>query len=119
MACALVAAVLFGSRLPTYDAVSDRIQEVAQAQVPAIGEGTVPGEEQFSVIRRAARRVGWMWDEVEGRAEVVSQWGERVRENFEKGDYPALLEELRIVLDPIGLYPQKEAGGGDETSDEG
>jgi hypothetical protein len=119
MACALVAAVLFGSKLPTYNSVSGRIQEVAQAQVPAIGDATAPGEERFGVVKRAGRRIGWVWEEVEGRAQLVSQWGERVREDFEEGDYPALLEELRIVLDPVGLYPEKEPAGSDETSDEG
>ena len=119
MACALLAAVLFGSRLPTYSAVSGRIQEVAQAQVPAIGETTVAGEERFGVVKRTGRRIGWFWEQVEGRAQLVSHWGDRVREDFEQGDYPALLEELRIVLDPVGLYPEKEPAGSDETSDEG
>ena len=117
MACALVGAVLFGSRVPTYDSVSDRIQEVAQVQVPGIGD-TAAGENRFGTLKRATQRVGWMWGQVEGRAEQMSEWGGRARTHFEEGNYPALLEDLRFVLDPIGLYPETEASDGD-TSDEG
>ncbi|MEZ4648450.1 MAG: zf-HC2 domain-containing protein [Candidatus Eisenbacteria bacterium] len=117
MACALVGAILFGSRVPTYDSVSDRIQEVAQVQMPVISETGV-SENRFGPWRRVASRVEWMWEQVEGRAEQVSDWGGRTRTHFQDGNYPALLEDLRFVLDPIGLYPEKEASDGD-TSDEG
>lgn len=115
VACALVAAVLFGSRLPTYDAVSGRLQQVAQAQVPVIGEeGPV---EQLGFFTRTLQGVGEAWREVEGRAELISAWGGRVRADFERGDYPALLQEIRTVLEPIGLYPQQTPDN-DETDEE-
>lgn len=119
MACALIGAVIFGGRLPTYHAVSTRIQEVAQAQVPGLAEGQAARDDQrFGVARKAAAEIAAAWAEFEGRAEAVSAWMKRVGDDVREGDHTGLLEELRTVLEPIGLYPGEAEDPSVETNSE-
>jgi len=114
VACALVVAVVFGSVLPSFDSVSDSVsdsvREVAQsAQVPTMRWGTLASSgERPSLLRRWSTGAANAWSGIETKATTVSEWSARTSEDIRTRDYPGLLEDIRVVLEPLGLYPDSD-----------
>jgi hypothetical protein len=113
-ACALVVAVVFGSALPSFesvsDSVSDSVREVAQsAQVPTVRWGALESSnERPSLLRRWSSGATNAWSGIETKATTVSDWSTRTSEDIRTRDYPGLLEDIRVVLEPLGLYPDSD-----------
>jgi hypothetical protein len=117
MACALAAVLLFGKHLPTFDQITHTMEEVSQATglfgldrlSDPFGEGGVPAPLQPLADTFGALQS--RWQRVEASAVEASEWTRRVGNHLREGDPAALLREIRVVLEPLGLYP----GNGEEA----
>jgi hypothetical protein len=125
VACALVTVLLFGSSLqklgfnsdgsgaPPMNGVTERaaFHRVGEAVVRSIDDGTTHAE---SVALAPYRVISGAVARMRGFSAGTSQWMERVGGELRTGDWGGLLADLRLVLEPLGLYPEPGAGPGAE-----
>jgi len=111
VACALVTFILFGSAVGRRAAESElpnraSLQGVGSAVGSAVVRGIDDGASRAGRVARAPYTlVRDGFDGLHGFSSHASSWMERVVTNFRTGDYEELLNDLRVVLEPIGLYP--------------
>lgn len=111
VACALVTFILFGSAVGRRAAESElpnraSLQGVGSAVGSAVVRGIDDGASRAGRVARAPYTlVRDSFGGLHGFSSRASSWMERVVTNFRTGDYEELLSDLRVVLEPIGLYP--------------
>ncbi len=120
LAGGLVVAILFGNQVPEYSSMSAWVKDAAVAQMPMGNQvwKTEDGKQRFGFVTDGAAQVHTTWKKVEEKAGGVSDWMQRSGEDIRTGDYTGLLDEIRVVLEPLGLYPEDETQEAGEQGDE-
>lgn len=111
LACAVAVMLLFGQSVPTVDEVTERVQAVSQATGLSNFDPLQEGPEILRPLRATFLAGRDRWERFEESAVEVSEWTLRVGTSVRERDLGALLREIRLVLEPFGLYP----GNGQET----
>jgi hypothetical protein len=111
LACAVAVMLLFGQYVPTVDEVTQRVEAASQATGLSSFDPFRGSPEILDPLGDALGAARSRWGHVESGAIEVSAWARRVSAALHDRDSGALLREIRLVLDPLGLYP----GNGDET----
>lgn len=111
LACAVAVMLIFGKSVPTVDELTEHVQSVSQTAGlsdfhPFAGRAHIlqPVRDTFHAGRNR-------WTRFEEGAVEVSEWTVRVGTSVRERDMGALLREIRLALEPFGLYP----GNGVET----
>lgn len=112
LACAVAAMLLFGQYVPTVEQVTERVEAASRAAgLSSFDPLRGSASDILQPLRETYGVVHGRWERVEASAVQVSEWSRRVGDGLRAGDFGSLLREIRLVLEPLGLYP----GNGDET----
>lgn len=113
--CAILTFVFFG-KSPAYREATDRARQVIseQAGMRGVGAGVAQGvgavlaQSQTSLLAEEGtlRR---RWHALHGAVSGMSNWMERAGTDLRTGNYTALIKDIQIALQPLGLYKTNES----------
>lgn len=119
-ACAIIAVLLFGGAIPSYQEVTAKVQGAAeQAGITGVADifatRQEPDRRRFGPVLDAYNAAHGTWNRFESWAVGASGWMRRVGEGVRTGNQADLLQQVRAVLEPMGLYPEADEGRHGQT----